>query len=207
MEDLNKDPAINSQPTKIFFEKDYIFNLHSLNEKLDHILAHSLKNTKANDTYFIKFNSFQLSLNFLIPKKKRDFNCSHDVMLNAKLTHAHTYYVFKQIHNLQSSLSHTPYCIETTNLHGIIGDYESVQQMYIFAPLSTNSFPIEDSQPIIISSEYIQTGEIPFLENIFGINFNHQLFNHPKYSSWNYSNPGRSWDYPSTSAFLATFTY
>ena len=48
--------------------------------------------------------------------------------------------------------------------------------MYNFCPL-INNFPLDDSRPIILSNEYIQSVEISLLESIHIFKFNHKLCN------------------------------
>ena len=48
--------------------------------------------------------------------------------------------------------------------------------MYIFCPL-TKTFNVEESRPLIVPHEYIQTVEIPTLEFIHNTKYNHKLFN------------------------------
>ena len=46
-------------------------------------------------------------------------------------------------------------------MQGIIRNYDPIRQMYIFCPLTRN-----ESRPLIVSHEYIQSAEIPILEYI-----------------------------------------
>ena len=148
---------------------------------------------------------FALTLNFLTPKEQ-DIHCLHEVMLTTKLTHTYTYYKFIQRHYIHSSQSRNPhhhfmfinsehtspcflnftYCIKSTNLNGILRNYDPVRQMFIFCPL-TNNFPLEDARPIIMPHEYIQPIEVALLENIHNIKINHKLFNLIQSSSHEFS--------------------
>ena len=47
--------------------------------------------------------------------------------------------------------------------------------IYIFCPL-TNSFPIDETRPLIVPQEYRQPIEITILEYIHNTKFNHKLY-------------------------------
>ena len=174
MEDTSHgdDPKTNPQLTENFFIRaEYIFHSDSTNKKFDNIIARALANIKAHEPFFSKFKHFGLRFHFLTPKK-RDVPCSDKIMLKTKLTHTYTYYKFIQKHYLsntparnpqhrfmfiKSKYTYTPlyflnstYFIKSTNLYGILRNYDPVRLMYIFCPL-TNTFPIDDTRPIIIS--------------------------------------------------------
>ena len=65
--------------------------------------------------------------------------------------------------------------VKSTNLHGLLRNYDSGRQMCIFCPL-TNNLPHEDSRPIIIPHEYKQPFKIALLENIHNFKINHKLY-------------------------------
>ena len=53
-------------------------------------MSTALRDTKAYDSYFSKFNHFSLTFNLLTPKE-RDLHCPHQIMLRTiKLTHTLT---------------------------------------------------------------------------------------------------------------------
>ena len=157
---------------KIVIKSEHIFHLDNTNKKFDKIIACALTITKAYEPFFNKFNHFALIFHFLTPKK-RDIHCSHEVMLTIKLIHTYKCYKFKQKHYITNAPARNPqlcfifinskytsryllsfnYCIKSTNLYGILRNYDPVRQMYIFCPL-TNTSPIDDSRPIIIIHEY-----------------------------------------------------
>ena len=55
-----------------------------MNIKYDNINSTALKNTKAYEFYFNKFNHFTLTFQFLTPEE-RNLHCSHEIMLRTKL--------------------------------------------------------------------------------------------------------------------------
>ena len=60
-------------------------------------------------------------------------------------------------------------------MQGILKNYDPIRQMYIFFPL-TRIFNVAESRPLIVPHEYIQPVEIPILEYIHNIKYNHKLF-------------------------------
>ena len=77
--------AVNPQLTKKKFSLSLItfFTLIALIKKIDHIIDHALRNTKACEPFFSKFD--HCALIFKFPTlKERDSNCSHEVKLKTK---------------------------------------------------------------------------------------------------------------------------
>ena len=117
-------------------------------------------------------------------------------MLRTKQTTTYTFYKFIQNHfNLHTPsrqphhrfqfinskytspfFLNFPYCIKNTNFQGILRNYDSITQMYIFFPLTT-TFNVEKSRRLVIPLEYIQPVEIPILEFIHNTKNNHKIFN------------------------------
>ena len=117
-------------------------------KKYDLIISAALRDTKAYDSYFSKFNHFSLTVNFLTPKE-RDLHCSHQIMLRTKQTHTYNYYKLIQHHYTTNTPSRQPqhrfqfinskytspfflnftYCIKVTNMQGIIRNYDPIRQM------------------------------------------------------------------------------
>ena len=164
---------------KFFFKTPYLFTLSILDKKHDQIISEALSDIQAYESFYDKFETFSLTFHFLTPKEP-DLHCSHDIMLRTKQTHTYTYHRFIQNHfNLHKS-SQQPhhrfqfinskytslfflnftYCIKNTNLQGILRNYDPITQMYIFCPL-TKTFKVEESRPLIVPHEYIQSIEIP----------------------------------------------
>ena len=61
-------------------------------------------------------------------------------------------------------------------MQGIIHKYDPIRQTYIFCPL-TNIFNVDKSRPLIVPHEYLQPVEIPILEYVHIIKYNHKLYN------------------------------
>ena len=155
--------------------------------------------------HFTINSNFSLTFHFLTPKE-RDLHCSHDIMLRSKQTQTYTYYGFIQNHfdlhtpsrqphhhfQIINSKNTSPfslnftYCIKNTNFQGILRSYDPITQLYIFCSL-TKTFNVEESRPLIIPHEYIQTIEIPILEFIHNTKYNHKLFNFIQHSNHEYS--------------------
>ena len=153
---LDDDRFANPQLTEEFFIKtSYLFTLNIFDKKHDHILSEALIDTQAYQSFQDKFQLFTLTFHFLSPQE-RDLHCSHDIMLRTKQTLTYTYYRFIQNHFDLHTPSRQPhhcfqfinskyrspfflnftYCIKTTNLHGILRNYDAVHQMYIFCPIT-----------------------------------------------------------------------
>ena len=116
-------------------------------------------------------------------------------MLRTKQTHTYTYYRF--IRNLYTF--HTPsrqphhryqfisskytsafflnftFCIKDTNFQDILCNYDPVNQMYKFCPL-TRTFNEEESRPLIVPHEFLQPIEVQNLDFIRNTKYNHKLF-------------------------------
>ena len=111
-----------------------------MNKNYDNIISTALRDPKAYDSYFNKYNRFSLILNFLTPKE-RDLHCSqHRIMLRTKQNYTYTYYKFVQHHYITNTPLGNPqhmftfinskytspfflnfaYCIKDTNMQGII---------------------------------------------------------------------------------------
>ena len=103
-EDENANPKVTE---KFFIKSEYIFVINITNKKYDIIVSTALRDNKAYDSYFNKFNHFSLTFNFLTPKE-RDLHCSHEIMLRTKLTHTYTYYEFIQHHYITNTPSQNP---------------------------------------------------------------------------------------------------
>ena len=193
---LGDDRFANPQLTeKFFITTAYLFTLNIFDKKHDHIISEALIDTQACQSFQNKFNLFTLTFHFLTPQE-RDLHCSHDIMLRTKQTHTYTYYRFIQNHFDLHTPSRQPhyrfqfinskytspfflnftYCIKNTNLHGILRNYDPVQQMYIFCPI-TKTFQDEESRPFLIPHEFLQSIEIPILEFIHNTKYNHKLYN------------------------------
>ena len=153
---LKNDPFANPQLTeKLFPKTPYTFSLNILNKKYDNVISAALRDIRAYDSYFNKFDHFSQTLHFHTPKE-HDLHSSHDVMLRTKQTHTHTYYQFIQHHctlNTPERQRHHgyqynnskytsliflnfTYCNKDTNLQGTIRNYDPITQMYIFCPLT-----------------------------------------------------------------------
>ena len=160
-----------------------------MDKKYDRVISAALPDIQAYDSFFNKLENFSLSIHFLTPKE-RDLHCSHDVMLQIKQTYTYTYYKFiqhhitqttpaRQIHHINSTYTspfflNFTYCIEDTNLQGILRNYDPITQMYIFCPL-TKIFNKDESIPLIVPCEFLQPVEIPILEFIHNTRYNHKL--------------------------------
>ena len=59
-------------------------------------------------------------------------------------------------------------------MQGILKNYDPIRQMSIFCPL-TRTFIVDESRSLIVPHEYIQPVEIPILEYIHNIKYNHTL--------------------------------
>ena len=193
---LDDDRFANPQITEKFFIKTpYVFTLNIFDRKFDHIISEALTDTQAYESFKERFQLFSLTFHFLAPHE-RDLHCSHDIMLRTKQTHTYTYYRFIQNHFDLHTPSRQPhhrfqfinskytspfflnftYCIKDTNLHGILRNYDTITQMYIFCPI-TKTFNAEESRPFLIPHEFVQPIEIPILEFIHNTKFNHKLYN------------------------------
>ena len=193
---LDDDRFANPQITEKFFIKTpYVFTLNIFDRKFDHIISEALTNTQAYKSFKERFQIFSLTFHFLAPHE-RDLHCSHDIMLRTKQTHTYSYYRFIQNHFDLHTPSRQPhhrfqfinskytspyflnftYCIKETNLHGILRNYDPINQMYIFCPI-TKTFNAEESRPFLIPHEFLQPIEIPILEFIHNTKFNHKLYN------------------------------
>ena len=193
---LDDDRFANPQITEKFFIKTpYVFTLNIFDRKFDHIISEALTDTQAYESFKERFQLFSLTFHFLAPHE-RDLHCSHDIMLRIKQTHTYTYYRFIQNHFDLHTSSRQPhhrfqfinskytspfflnftYCIKDTNLHGILRNYDSITQMYIFCPI-TKTFNAEESRPFLIPHEFVQPIEIPILEFIHNTKYNHKLYN------------------------------
>ena len=193
---LDEDRIANPQLTEIFLIKTpYLITLNIFDKKHDHIILEALVDIQAYESFYDKFQLFSLTFHFLSPQE-RDLHCSHDIMLCTKQMHTLTYYRFIQNHFDLHTPSRQPhhrfqfinlkytspfflnftYCIKNTNLHGILCNYDPVTQMYIFCPI-TKTFNDEESRPFIIPHEFIQPIEIPILEFIHNIKYNHKIYN------------------------------
>ena len=69
--------------------------LSSIDKKNDHIISEAFCDTQAYESFYEKFETFSLTLQFPTPKE-RDLHCSHDIILRTKQTHTYTYYKFIQ---------------------------------------------------------------------------------------------------------------
>ena len=67
MYDKNANPQITE---KLFIKSSYVFTINCMNKKNDQIISAALRDTKALDSYFSKFNHFSLTFNFLTPKER-----------------------------------------------------------------------------------------------------------------------------------------
>ena len=193
---LDDDRFANPQITEKFFIKTpYVFTLNIFDRKFDHIISEALTDTQAYESFKERFQIFSLTFHFLAPHE-RDLHCSHDIMLRTKQTHTYSYYRFIQNHFDLHTPSRQPhhrfqfinskytspyflnftYCIKDTNLHGILRNYDPINQMYIFCPI-TKTFNAEESRPFLIPHEFVQPIEIPILEFIHNTKFNHKLYN------------------------------
>ena len=121
-----------------------------MNKKFYKIISTELRDTRAYDSYFNKFNHFSLTFN-LLTTKEGALHCSHEP-LRTKQTHTYAYHEIIQDHyitntpsrNLQhrftifNSKNTSPYflnftyCIKNTNMQGIIPNYDPIRQTYIF---------------------------------------------------------------------------
>ena len=180
---------------KIFIKTSYVFTLNIFDRKHDHNFSESLVDIQAYESFYDKFQFFSLTFHFLSPQE-RNLHCSHDIMLRTKQTHTYTYYRFIQNHFDLHTPSRQPqhrfqflnskytspfflnftYCIKDTNLHGILRNYDPVNQMYIICPI-TKTFNAEESRAFLIPHEFIQPIEIPILEFIHNTKYNHKIYN------------------------------
>ena len=116
-------------------------------------------------------------------------------MLRTKQTHTYTYYQFIQHHYTHNTparqLHHRyqyinskytspfflnfTYCIQDTNVQGILCNYDPITQMYIFCPL-TKLFNVDESHPLNVPHEFLQPVEVPILEFIYNTRCNHKLY-------------------------------
>ena len=193
---LDDDKFANPPLTeKFFIQIPYIFTLSSVDKKHDHIISKALCDTQAYESFYKKLETFSLTFHFLTPKK-RDFHCSHDILLRTKQTHTYTYYKFLQncfdLHTPSRQLHHRyhfinskytspfflnfTYCLKDTNFQGILRNYDPITQMYIFCTL-IKTLNVEKSRPLIVSHEHIQPVEVSILEFIQNKKYNHKLFN------------------------------
>ena len=78
-----------------------------MNKNYDNIVCTALRDTKAYDSNFNKFNHFLLTFLFLTPKEC-DLHCSHEIMLQNKLTLTYAYYKFIQHHYITNAPSRNP---------------------------------------------------------------------------------------------------
>ena len=119
-------------------------------------------------------------------------------MLRSKQTHTYTYYRFIQHHytlNTPSRQHHRryqfinskytspcflnfTYCKDTkdTNLQGTLRNYDPLTQMYIFCPI-TKHLNVDESCPLIVPHEFLQSVEVPILEFIYNTRYTNKLFN------------------------------
>ena len=89
-------------------------------------------------------------------------NSNHRFMfINSKYTS-----LFFKLHNFSNKY---------TNLHAILRNYDLLRQIHIICPL-TNTFPLEEDCPIIITHKYIQPIGVALLESISKFKFNHTLY-------------------------------
>ena len=193
---LDDDRFANPQLTeKFFITTPYIFTINIFDKRHDQIISGALINTHAYQSFLEKFDLFSLTFHFLTPQE-RDLHCSHDIMLRTKQTHTYTYYRFIQNHFHLHTPSRQPhhrfqfinskytspfflnftYCIIDTNLHGILRNYDPINQMYIFCPI-INSFQDKESRPFLVPHDFLQPIEIPILEFIHNTEYNHKLYN------------------------------
>ena len=193
---LDDDQFANLQITeKIFIKTSYLFTLNILDKKHDPIISEALSGIQAYESFHEKIQTFSLSFHFLTPKE-RDLHCSHDIMLRTKQTHTYTYYRFIQNHFHIHTPSRQPhhrfqfinskytstfflnfeYCIKNTKFQGIFRNYDPITQMYTFCPL-TKTFNDEESRPLTIPHEYIQTIEVAILKFIYNTKYNHKNYN------------------------------
>ena len=103
------------------------------------------------------------------------FNQNHYTTNTPLRNPQHQFQVFNSKHTSLFFLNST-YCIKDTNMQGIIQNYDPIRQMYIFCPL-TRTFNVDESRPLIVPHEYIQTVEVLILEYIYNTNYNHKLYN------------------------------
>ena len=170
---------------KIFITTPYFFTLNIFDKKHNHIISEALIDTQAYQSFQDKLNLFTLTFHFLTPQER-----------DTKQKHTYTYYRFIQNHFDLHTPSQQPhdcfqfinsnthhhfffnftYCIKNTNLHGILRNYDPVQQMYIFCPITKN-FQDEKSRPFLIPHEFLQPIEILILEFIHNTKYNHKLYN------------------------------
>ena len=75
-DDENTNPQLTE---KFFIKSQIVFVIFCMNKKCDNIKYTALRDTKAYDSCFNKFNHFSLTINFLIPKE-RELHCSHQIM-------------------------------------------------------------------------------------------------------------------------------
>ena len=166
-----------------------------MNKKYDYTISTALRDTKAYDFYFSRFNNFSLIFIFLTPKE-RDLHCSHEIMLRTKLTHTYTYYKFIQHHYITNTPSRNPqqrfilinskytspyflnftYSIKVNNMQGTLQNYDPIRQTYNFCSL-TKCFDVEESRPLIVPHEYIPPIEAQNLEYFHNTKYNHKLYN------------------------------
>ena len=193
---LDEDRFAKPQLTeKFFIETSYVFTFNIFDRKHGHIISESLVDIQAYEGFHDKFQLLSLTFHFLSPQE-RDLHCSHEIMLRTKQPHTYTYYRFIQnhfdLHTPSSQPNHRfqflnskytspfflnfTYCLKDTNLHGILRNYDSVTQMYIFCPI-TKSFNAEESRPFLIPHEFIQPIEITILEFIHNTKYNHKIYN------------------------------
>ena len=110
MEDtvIEEDENTNTQIAEKFCIKSkYVYLINSMNNKYDNIFSTALRDTKAYDFYFNKFNHFSLTFKFLTPKEC-DLRCSHEIMLSTELTHTYIYYKLIHHHYRTNTSSRNP---------------------------------------------------------------------------------------------------
>ena len=61
-------------------------------------------------------------------------------------------------------------------MQGILRNYDPIRQMYVFCPLA-RTFIVDKLCPLIVPHENIEPVEIPILEYIHYIKYNHKLYN------------------------------
>ena len=75
-----------------------------MDKKYDIIISTALRDTKAYDSYFNKFSHFSLIFILLTPKK-RDWHCSHEIMLRTKQTHTYAFHEIIRDHYITNTPS------------------------------------------------------------------------------------------------------
>ena len=113
-----------------------------MHKNYDNFISTALRDTKAYNSNFIKFNHFSLTFIFLKPKES-DLHCSPQIMLRTNQIHTYTYDKFIQHHYTTNTPSRNPQhrftfinsiytssfflnftdCIKDTKMQGIIQNY------------------------------------------------------------------------------------